>query len=1027
MIAKMFAGAAVLSAAVASGAGTTDLLKAPVIFRGSGFKATHHHVNTRTENYYTAVNDGDGRTFWTPMEERGPHFIEMLWNQPVTASGVGWKADGLGAATLSRWTRGAWEPVANLAGACGTNAFASASSDRWRISFDRTAAGLKVYELALTGPEQYLLPQDIPSGTEKGRITACEVKIPQGTYRPGDEIEIGFRIDAAQGAVPYGLMVELSDRAALGVLRDGGSDFCSGRWAAKPDADGRVTLRMELPPWTPQGRNDILITALADATGRQIHVTERLLGSFEVERPDLPPMPEPVRQVSVGTNAAGQRGFVINGRWHPAFFNRYYGHPTPERIAATAKTGLEILYWQNRDCIPLDEAAMQARLEWFDQRIRMALRINPRNYFILSQVIKATSAWLKLHPDEAMKLEDGTDNPQHLVSFGSDLYLRQSEEFVARLAAFIARQPYGDRVIGYHLWTCTQNDGFIGGSQGNSKAADRRDFLLGDYHPGAQRLFREFLRRKYGGDLSALRRAWRNDRVTFDDAFVGRAALLREDIPGSVFRDPVASRPAIDYLEFFPTLIGRYYSRIAAAIKRATGGRALAMVHSGAVKGSLCYAWAQQLQANNNDLAAQLDDPNIDVFVQAQPYDTREAGNALHVYQPVKSIDLHGKLYLFDHDHRTLGSGVLKYGRHRSQYETAAIFPRDYGHQWIENAGAWISDMSLSRWWSFVEYRLPWFTMPEVVEPIHDTLAALRTLETPRKSAAQVAVVLSLNSPRYEDACHAVPHYKGLVNDLLLQNGLPFLGAPHDVILSSDLGRANLPDYRLFLFLNPTYFTPAERTAIDGLKRDGKVLAWFYAPGYATDEGLSLDAMRRLTGFDLKVRPGPAETPELVFEAGSPLTDGIEGKVLTTVNWFGLSRFSPIEISPIFYADDPSVAAAGRYADGRIAYGAKDFGSWRSVWCGVPNFDLPALVNLARYAGVHLYAKAPVILNADNRMMMLHNGYEAERTIRVSLPHAARVSDLRTGEPVADGTDFDIRLGTPETRLLKLDYGHSIR
>ena len=138
------------------------------------------------------------------------------------------------------------------------------------------------------------------------------------------------------------------------------------------------------------------------------------------------------------------------------------------------------------------------------------------------------------------------------------------------------------------------------------------------------------------------------------------------------------------------------------------------LLHSGAVKNYLCYAWAEQLQANNNDLSDLIDDPNIDVFVQAQPYDTREAGNAMHVYQPVKSIDLHGKLYLFDHDHRTLGAGVLKYGRHRSQYEGGTVFPRDYGNQWIENSGAWISDMSLSRWYCFNEYRLPWYTMPEV-------------------------------------------------------------------------------------------------------------------------------------------------------------------------------------------------------------------------------------------------------------------------------------------------------------------------
>ena len=1006
----------------AFGGELVDLLKAPVILRGSGFKASYHHINTTTDNYYTAICDGNPKSYWTPMESRGPHFIEMLWNQPVKAGKVHLATEGIGSVTLSRWSKGQWVPVCEDFSANGDRDFAECSSDRWRLDVRQTAGTPKIFELNLFGPEQYILPPDIPSGTEKGRITLSEAKLPTGVFHPGDEVEISFRVTATPDTVPYGLMIELSDRAALKVMRDGGSDFCSGRWAAKPDADGRVSVRMELPPWTPHGRNDILITARADGSGRQIDVVDRLLGSFEVERPDLSPMLPPVRQVSVGTNAVGQRGFIINGAWHPAFFNRYYGHPTPERLAATVGTGLRILYWQNRDGMPVDEAAMQSRLEWFDQRIRMALRICPRNYFILSQVIKATPSWLRKHPTEKMRLENGEDHPDGLLSFGSEEYLRQSEDYVSRLVEFISKQPYGDRVIGYHLWTCTQNDCFIGGAGPNRKVKDRKDFILGDYHPGAMRLFREFLRRKYDGDVSALRKTWGSATADFETATVPCADLVREDFPGSAFRDPVRSRPVLDYLEFFPSMIGRYNRRIAAAVKRASGGRALTMFHAGAAKGYLCYAWAQQLQSNNNDFADLLDDPNVDIFVQAQPYDTREAGNAMHVYPPVKSIDLHGKLYLFDHDHRSLGSGTSQYGRHRSQYEGASVFARDYAHQWIENSGAWISDMSYSRWWSFNEYRLPWFTMPEVVRPIHDSIAACHRLKSPRRSAAEIAVVLGLDSPRYEDPCRMVPLYKGLVNDLLLQNGLPFLGAPHDVILSSDLGNPELPEYKLYLFLNPTYFRTEERKAIDGLKRDGKVLAWFYGPGYATDGGLSIDAMKRLSGFDLKVKDGTVETPELIYRPGSPLSAGLAGKFLSTVTWFGLSSFSPVEMSPIFYADDSSAVPAGCYADGKVAYASKDFGTWKSVWCGVPNFDLPALVNLARFAGVHLYAEAPVVLNADNRMMMIHNGYEGDRVIRVTLPRDAAVSDLMTGTPLAEGRSFEVRLESPETKLLRLDY-----
>ena len=1014
-----------LAVGMAFGAETVDLLKAPVVLRGSGFKAVVIPGDDRvhTTNYYTNVNDGDTRTSWEPMEARGPHFIEMLWNQDVRASGFGWQTEGVKTATLSRWGQGRWIPVATIRDNEGKLAFEESESDRWRISLDHVEGTPRISELSLVGPEQYILPREIKEGAEPGRLTLRDVQVPSNVFHPGDRVRLSFRVEASAVAGTYGLMVELSDRAALEGRREDRSDFCSGRWAARPDRDGCVRLNIELPPWTPQGANDILVFAVSDRTNCEIPLENQVLGTVSVERPDFPAMLEPVRDVRVGDNADGQRGFIINGKWHPAFFNRYYGNPTPERLAATAKTGLQILYWQNREGFPVeDEETMSRRLVWFDQRIRMALRINPQNYFILSQRAKPSRVWRTRHPEELMRLENGEPNPNDLVSFGSDLYLEQSEDFIRRLIEFVSRQPYGDRVIGYHLWTCSKNDGFIGGADRNGYMENRDDFLLGDYHPGALRLFREFLRKKYRNDPGALRRAWRNDAVTFETALVGKAELLREDRKGTVFRDPVRSRPAIDYLEFFPSMLSRYFSLTGGLIKRLTGGKALVLVHYGAVKGCLARTWAEQLQANNNDLESVLDDPNIDVFVQAQPYNTRESGNAMHVFQPVKSIDLHGKLYLFDHDPRTLGSGILRYGRHRSRLDGASIFARDYGYQWIENSGAWISDMSLSPWGRFDECGLPWFTMPEVYKPIRKTLDALQTLDGPRRSAAEIAVVLSLNSPRYEDACRMSTHYKCLLHDLALQSGFPYLGAPHDVILSGDLCRTNLPEYKLYAFLNPTYFTPAERKAIDGLKRDGKVLAWFYAPGYATDEGLSVEAVKDVSGFDLALKDPASDIPSLVYQDGSPLTRGLAGKKLTMTTW-GSKKYTGLLMgAPVFGTTDASVVPAGRYADGTVAYGHKDFGSWKSVWCGVPSYDLPSLVNLARFAGVHLYADAPVVLNADNRMMMLHNGYESNRVVKVSLPRAAHVTSLYTGETVADGREFEVKLGAPDTRLLRLDY-----
>ena len=114
-----------------------DLLQAPVIFRGSSFKGTPYRAETLTTNYYTAAHDGNLATWWEPMESRGPHFIEMLWNQPVKVSKTQWDFENIAHATLRRWRKGTWEPVAVLDGSHGTVEFPLVASDRWRLDIDR--------------------------------------------------------------------------------------------------------------------------------------------------------------------------------------------------------------------------------------------------------------------------------------------------------------------------------------------------------------------------------------------------------------------------------------------------------------------------------------------------------------------------------------------------------------------------------------------------------------------------------------------------------------------------------------------------------------------------------------------------------------------------------------------------------------------------------------------------------------------------------------------------------------------------
>lgn len=1022
---KFIFALSVLCGAQSLFAGETNLMRGSLLLRGSSFfaeKDPNAYMWLDTY-YYDKICDGDDATYWKPMELRGPHFIEMLWRHPVQADQLEWSTENVPGAVLSFWEKGKWVPVsAEIAGDKGRVNFTVQRSARWRFDLQKPTNLPKVFELKLSGPEQYLLPMAINRVYDR-RIATSDVQIPSRVYAPGDRVQGTFKTQSDRPMDTSALLIEIRPNADSSTLFQDEAAGITTAVLAEPDADGNVKFDLELPPWTPHGTNDLMVSGIDKASSDLIPCSPAFIGSIEVKRPGHPDLMPPMKTVSVGRNDAGQLGFLINGQWHPAFFNRFYGTADPERYAVTRKTGLNIMYWQCRWGLPVDDERLNFELNWFDRRIRMALSVNPQNYFILSVDLRAGDRWKAAHPTELMMLEDGTPNPMNKFSFGSELYQREVEEYMKTFIRFIKSKPYADRVIGYHVWSCTQNDGFVGGSLVNREITDRKDFILGDFNPGVFRQFRAFLRKKYGNDLSALRKAWRNDAVTFETASVTRAELIREDPTGGPFRDPVSSRPAIDYLEFFPHLIGDFNRRVAALIKRETDGQALVLIHSGAIKDSLAYFNMEQLHANNNDLGDLIADPNIDAFVQAQNYTTRSAGNPVSVYQPTASIALHDKLYLFDYDHRTIGAGTLKTSRHRSQYETKSIFERDLAYQWIDNAGAWIADMSIDQWEKRSNESLPWYTMPQVWASIKRPLKALREDDRPRASAAEIAVVLSLNSPRYEDAQRMTPLYKALVHARLYLFDLPQLGAPHDVLLTSDLGHPKMKDYKLYIFMNPTYFTPKERAEIEKLKRDGKVLMWFYAPGYATDDGLSLEAVKELTGFELKMRSSKTEVPQMTYSDHSVLSQGLAGKKLAATGWDIPLPYPNASLGAIFSAERRGLSTIGGcYADDTVAFAAKDFGKWKSVWCGVPNFERDAWVNLCRYAGVHLYAEAPVVLHCDNRFMMIHNGYDGPKTVTVTLPRPAKVSDLLSEEEIADGTTFPVSLRAPETRLLRLDY-----
>ena len=133
------------------------------------------------------------------------------------------------------------------------------------------------------------------------------------------------------------------------------------------------------------------------------------------------------------------------------------------------------------------------------------------------------------------------------------------------------------------------------------------------------------------------------------------------------------------------------------------------------------------------------------------------------------------------------------------------------------------------------------------------------------------------------------------------------------------------------------------------------------------------------------------------------------------------SEMSPAEIFPNFAVLDSEAVTLGQDSEGRARYAAKKLESWRSVYFTVPNASTTLLRNLAEWAGVHLYTKQGLVVEANDQYLMIHHGGEMPENIDVHLPGPAKVKELFSEREVSQESDhFTVIMAGPMTELYQL-------
>jgi hypothetical protein len=540
-----------------------------------------------------------------------------------------------------------------------------------------------------------------------------------------------------------------------------------------------------------------------------------------------------------------------------------------------------------------------------------------------------------------------------------------------------------------------------------------------------QRAFRQWLRQRYADDVTALRAAWGDADVDFECASVPTTAE-QSNTTHYLFRDPRREQKVIDFYMAYAEITADALIGFCQVVKEETDGEKLA----GAFFGYLMeLAWNNAFFVDNHGglagsevttiqrsghlgLWKALRSPHVDFFVSPYTYAFRGVGGDGLPMQPTESLRLHNKLYFFEEDtlmHNNFDPG----GRMHPVDHSITIYQRNFAQVATHGLGiTWLENNLFAESPNIVYEARRWCKR-------FDELGRW-ALQLNRTPAAEVAVLLDDESFFYESIRNHIDipliwHQRVI--------SLNRFGAPHDLYLLNDLLEGRLPEYKLYIFLNPFHLNHRRRQALkEIIRRDNKTALWFYAAGFVNadhpDDAVHTDHMSDLTGFCFG-RGNSYYGPFMhLIRFDHPITQGLSQEL-----FWGSTR----PIAPNFHLEDPGATVLGEivYSLGRCraGLGVKRFytgdlqQAWNSVYCAVPNLPSPVLRGIARFAGVHLYSEAGDVLYATPDLLAVHTVAGGPRTFQ--LPRRVEtVYDLFHDQTVAhDASSFAVTLPAASTTL----------
>lgn len=705
--------------------------------------------------------------------------------------------------------------------------------------------------------------------------------------------------------------------------------------------------------------------------------------------------------------------------------------------------------------------------EQFKTEAEMLLRAVPDAYIMARIGMHPPVSWCEENPDELVQYSDGVPKKAMLwtesyeaeypamYSLCSQKWREDAGNALLETCRELEKLPFADRIAGFFFaaggtseWyyitptEYTEKTEYLDTGGFEQQADPGLTDVYGDLSPAFRRSFRAFLTEKYGTD-EALRRAWRDPDVTLENPRIpdceGRYFVhgVDYDIANPGWVDPQSGVPEkpnqgshvgqfldvdryMDVYDFYrawhkgtaDSIV--YFGDL---VKKHCPGKL-----TGAFYGS-CGSVKYHCMGQIGSVTHILNSGTIDFLASPGVYENRQPGGFTGQRQFFDSYRLKNRMFIVEEDARTHHEHRY-YQNYFELYDvedTCNILKRDFGRNICMDLNAWWFDQlpGGKRYKDPVIYGL--FARQQQIA------AEAYTLD--RRKCSEVAFIYD------EDSFHLVSHETDhQLVELFNNYEIDKLGLPADRYYKSDFFDGNMPEYKLYVFLNCLCFNDREREAVQRkLRRNHATALYLYGCGmvdFEQEQRISPENVSKTVGMQMAVLDGVYRGKFKINGAAHPLTEKLDkGEIygdFTRKMWANISQFMnriktcTVDLFPVVYSDDPEATVLAYFLDSKLpALSVKEQDGYTSIYCGSKYLSCEVIKEAARFAGCHIYSETDDVFYANRNYITVHAAKSGVKTI--TLPETRNVYDAYSGECCGKGvTSFQVPMLKGQTRMFRV-------